>query len=38
MPLLAELIDIPESVQRDDFVLKLSNGVHRRRLGFVECR
>ena len=27
MPLLAELIDIPESVQRDDFVLKLTNGV-----------
>ena len=27
MPLLAELIEIPESVQRDDFVLKLTNGV-----------
>jgi hypothetical protein len=27
MPLLADLIDIPESVQRDDFVLKLTAGV-----------
>ena len=27
MPLLAELLEIPASVQRDDFVLKLTNGV-----------
>ena len=27
MPLLSDLIDIPESVQRDDFVLKLTAGV-----------
>lgn len=27
MPLIAELIEIPESVQRDDFVLKLTSGV-----------